>query len=512
MRRHVEIELSFALPPDRREALRRALHARGGVVHQARLVATVFDTPDRRLARAGLAWRVRREGRRWVQALKQGSGWERFEHEVICPGPEPDPLRHAGTDPGDRLARLLREAREEGLAAGARCRIDVRRSSRRLRMGAALVEVSLDEGRIVAGAASEPVCEVEFELVEGPLTAMLAGVHRWSARHGLTLLAETKAERGDRLADGRCAPWPVRARLPVYAPGVGVGEAFAAVVDECFGQALRNLAGLLHPAVADAVEPVHQLRVGLRRLRTALRLFDGLVAPALAPPAPLVEQLRASFDAFGRCRDQHVREGVVAQALAAAGAPPVRMDGPADVRSASQLAADPAVQAMLLDGIAWRASFARHPPSGQDAAAATADAPPLPAWSAAAWRRLRRWHRRILADAACWPQLDEPAVHRLRRRIKRLRYAAEFLSPVLRRRPLRRLLRALEPVQQQLGELNDLLVAREAYAAALATQPAAGWALGFIAARLEAQRSAAGAALAVLAKAPLPALRRGVRG
>ena len=56
------------------------------------LAAMYLDTPDRRLAQQGIAWRLRREGRRWVQTLKAGgaNALERFEHEVLRPDATPD--------------------------------------------------------------------------------------------------------------------------------------------------------------------------------------------------------------------------------------------------------------------------------------------------------------------------------------------------------------------------------------------------------------------------------------
>ena len=107
-----EIELKFQVPAARREALGRAVAT--ATARRIALRARYFDTADRRLGRAGLALRVRKEGRRWVQTLKgAGDGiWQRLEHEVplrVAPGVMPlaDPALHDGTAAGDALRQAL---------------------------------------------------------------------------------------------------------------------------------------------------------------------------------------------------------------------------------------------------------------------------------------------------------------------------------------------------------------------------------------------------------------------
>ncbi|MFX5660505.1 hypothetical protein ABTE05_19255, partial [Acinetobacter baumannii] len=88
-----------------------------------------------------------------MQALKSASrsGLERFEHEVPRPDGRPDPAAHAGTGPGDQLLALRAQARAEGLEAGVRFQTQVRRLTRRVRTRGAVVDIALDEGRLLAG-------------------------------------------------------------------------------------------------------------------------------------------------------------------------------------------------------------------------------------------------------------------------------------------------------------------------------------------------------------------------
>jgi CHAD domain-containing protein len=140
---------------------------------------------------------------------------------------------------------------------------------------------------------------------------------------------------------------------------------------------------------------------------------------------------------------------------------------------------------------------------GSDREEAAEDA--AAAFHRAVTRRLRRWHRRIAADSKRFDALDEASLHSLRKRIKRQRYAVEFFAPVLRRRTAKRYLRALSAIQGRMGELNDLFVARARYQDLLASDPAAWFALGWLAARIVDVRALARPDLKRLAKTDPPA-------
>ena len=581
----LEIELKFLVPAQARAALAAEMARKTSSSERIRLQAMYLDTPDRRLARAGLAWRLRREGPRWVQTLKApgATAFERFEHEVLRPGPQADVSAHAGTAAGERLAALLAKARADGESVQVRYRTDVRRSLRRIRTQGAVVEVAFDEGRIDAGepgtaGASMRLCELEFELVSGRLESMLALAERWRRRFGLLVDPRTKAERGDRLADGNRYPAVRRTTGVDYQRDARPVEAFGTVLDECLAQVARNLVGLVVGDPQLRVEHVHQARVGIRRLRSALRAFRGIVP---APSAEMVEGIRRLFDALGRSRDADVLESGVARALAAAGAPPLRAvpRRPEDAVDVAALAAAPDTQRLLFGWMDWRARLAL-PPTAAVASAASASAsasasaavsasapasdaraaPETPAsdapvatelepaadrsfevtrtegllveagradagtpegsssavqaqddqppdFPAAAARRLRRWHKAIAAASAAFGGLDEPALHSLRKRIKRQRYAVEFFAPVLKRGPREAYLDRLRPVQERMGELNDLFVARALYQSMADGDAGAWFALGWLAARIEPAREQARLALRRLARTEAPIAR-----
>ena len=329
----VEIELKFQVPPERRAALERALATT--TAERIELRARYFDTADGRLAAAQLALRLRREGGRWVQTLKgRGDGlMQRLEDEVprTPEAGDPPPLDlqlHQGTPAGRSLARVL----ADGPAPKERYGTEILRIRRVLRHGGARVEVALEEGDIVVGDARDPVCEVEFELLSGPLQGLLDLAARWADRFGLRIDPATKSERAQWLAASLAQPPVTRAEAPRLPPDLPLAAARAAMVAAALAHALRNPAAIT-PGRHDP-DHVHQLRVALRRLRSVLRAFG---------PADTARDaaLSALFGALGGTRDADVLALTLAPAWQAARAagltpPPVQRSadepGPAALR------------------------------------------------------------------------------------------------------------------------------------------------------------------------------------
>jgi triphosphatase len=476
---HAEIELKFLVPAGSRAALAAELGR--GRPRRLALLDVYFDTPDQRLARAGLAWRMRREGRRWTQGLKAaGSGaLERFEHEVERPDANPDPQAHAETAPGQLLLEL------HSAAVDQRFQIQQRRLLRRVRTTGAVVDIALDEGRITAGAAAQKLCEVEFELVSGSPLAMLGLVERWRRRFGLVYDPRNKAERGHHLAAGLTHPPVRKARSPRYDRDASAIEAFAAVFDECLAHLSRNAIALVDGDPELRPEHVHQMRVAIRRLRSALRAFRGWVAE---PPAELVGGLRALFAELGRTRDRDVLGSGVAAELKQAGAPPLALPPEGDATDLVALVRGEGVQQQLLAWITWRAGL--HPL-----------AEPQDALKHLARRRLRRWHKALVRACRRFDELEPTALHSLRKHAKRQRYALEFFAPLLPHKGAARHLQVLAAAQEALGQINDLGVARDRYQALVASEPAAWFAVGWLTARLAEAREKARDAVGRLADA-----------
>lgn len=495
-----EFEIKYQVPPLRRAVLEAALQAGAGT-RRVRLQAAYFDTPGRDLARAGLALRLRKEGRRWVQTLKAAGedALTRFEHSVTLDAVQAvvDPARHAGTPQGDRLLALVRGA---GPLAET-YRTEAWRRLRRVRHRLGQVELALDVGEIRSGERRLPLCEFEVELVDGEPEAVLEVAGRWMARFGLWLDIRSKAERGDRLARGLVGVPATKAAALAVPREATVAQAWQAVLGAALEHLLPNVCELAQDAPDEAghrVEQVHQARVALRRLRTAMRFFRGW--PGVPDTRDAQDALRAVFTRLGQARDRDVVVALLEPVLTPAGLPLPDAWAPAQAGSdgVAEVLRSTEAQRLWLQLLRWR--LAGLPPAAAEP------------FEPRATKRLRSWHRAVAAHARDFLALDDTARHALRKRIKRLRYAVDFAGSLYGGGAVKGYLRALAAAQECFGQFNDLAMAQACLAEIQA--PWAWYARGWLAARREALLPACQASLETLSGAPRfwKACRRKGRG
>lgn len=78
-------------------------------------------------------------------------------------------------------------------------------------------------------------------------------------------------------------------------------------------------------------------------------------------------------------------------------------------------------------------------------------------------RRLEALHHKVLSDGKRFASLPEAQQHRVRKRLKRLRYLSEFARPLFERGKVDRYLEALRPAQNAMGAYNDRITALTAW-------------------------------------------------
>jgi inorganic triphosphatase YgiF len=463
-----EIELKLRVPAHRFADVQAAVRGRAQAPRE-HLLASYLDTPTFELASHGIGWRTRREGRRWVQTVKAdvatgGDGLRRYEHNVVIPRPlndHADASLHADHPAGDRLLDVLKKLDNEPTE---RFRTDVWRIARVVRVPGGRVELALDRGEIIAEEQRSTVSELEIELVSGNPLAVIDTARKWSARHGLWLDTATKAHRGVMLSKGLTEAPIAKAPTPVLTDDMSVDAALREITRACMVQIMGNCSAIA--AGVGSNEHIHQARVGLRKLRTALRELESEV-PAADPTWP--QRLADVFAGLGASRDREVVLAGWLTSLDEAGAPDIATPHGPEVDPGELLRGHDFTD-LMLDLLAFVHGEAASVDPGHSLRSVVC-------------ARLDRLRQHSLGHPKRFARLPVESQHDVRKDLKRLRYMAELTSSLFPAKRVAKYVKALAPAQDALGALNDLVVAADFFRAMALTDAPAWFAVGWLAAR-----------------------------
>jgi triphosphatase len=409
------------------------------------LVSTYYDTPDRRLRGERIVVRYRQKGRLWLLAVKTApllaAGLaQRSEWEV--PG-QPGEFNFAHVDSND--VRELLEALREQLQPVFKThfRRDLWLLERR---PGVRIEVALDRGWIDAQGRRLPIREVELELLAGTVGDLFSAAIELQATLPLHPEVSSKSERGYRLVDD--VPLTAVKAPPVATEaGMPTVTAFRLIALSCLNQLQSNEKGVCQ---SDEPEFVHQARVAIRRLRSAIRLWEPLLPESfVARFDPVWQELATKL---GDTRNWEVFHAEIIPLLAES-VPGVDLDRlaryalrrGASSRRASRNALRSADYSRLL--IDFTAEILALPEGGTGHLASFVP------------RCLKKRARHVDERAAGALGSDVAARHRLRVAFKQMRYALEFFAPILAGQEFTDYHQAATCLQEMLGRLNDLVVA-----------------------------------------------------
>jgi triphosphatase len=160
---HQEIEVKLRTDPDKIAKIRRSRWWRElEPVRRQSLHSVYFDTNDQQLRDCNISLRTRTDGHATVQTVKMlddaSDSVSRREWEALVPDPIPDPS--LVIDPA--LPQDFRKLTSADLHPVFD--VDVKRETRRLTSDRTKIDVSLDDGAVIAGQEREPVHEIELDL------------------------------------------------------------------------------------------------------------------------------------------------------------------------------------------------------------------------------------------------------------------------------------------------------------------------------------------------------------
>ena len=433
-----EIELKLELEPGDAATVRANPDAANAQTVPQHTV--YYDSPRATLQKHGFTLRVRNVGDRFTQTVKPLTGdagliaREEFERPVRSI--EPDLRALSGTP----LESLVKKGELKELQPILRSLVE--RTSWISDVAGSRIQTDLDQGELSAGGRLQTFNELELELLSGEPECLFLAAKTIAERVPVRIGVLSKAERGARLNSSAFERVTKAAPIHIVC-GKSVAEAFSVMVHACLKHYRLN-----EPLVLDTrkKEALHQCRVAMRRLRSAFTLFKSAIADV--EYQYLRHELRWFTGQLGDARNFDVylerdlsdseRSTVTAQ----------RERAYDEVIAAMNSLR---FQTMMIELLSWTAFG--HWRSGKQARKAVEDY--------AGGRLDRLWHS-IAGAGHHVDNLDEHTRHRLRIKVKKMRYAIEFLRGLYpdSARSEKRFADTVEELQESLGKLNDIATAK----------------------------------------------------
>jgi len=455
-----EVELKLAVSAADLPELKRALveMAPASAGSLSRLISTYYDTPDLALKHRGLSLRVREQSGRFTQTVKSGdlAGGDfltrgEWEDELGERRPDPDAAQ-SGQHLPDGIAGAL-----QPLFA-----TDVTRTTVAIEHAPATrIEAAIDQGEIrsAAGGGTEPISEIELELKSGDAAALYDVALQLLDVASIRIEPRSKSARGYQLGEaGEGTPPVAHAGTVALDPMMSVEAALQEIGRACLAHLLHNEAA----ALAMDPEGVHQMRVAVRRIRSAIAAFKKLL-PA-ADRRRVFRELTWLADILGRARNLDVFGTELLQPARAALSHEAAIDDLTVALERERKAAYERVERAILSerhaaGMlrlsGWfEARGWRDGPAGRSALLISPIGELAPRVLDRRWREVRKRSKRF-------GRLTASQRHKLRISTKKLRYTMELLGSLFDQDDLQKFMTRLKRLQDDLGYANDVRVAHD---------------------------------------------------
>lgn len=489
----MEVELKLLVDSKYKDALLQhpLLSSKGATKPHEQVQSDIyFDTPDLRLRGNNVGLRVRHVNGNWIQNIKsggvQGGVHSRDEWESPVAGPTPELARLRELIDDKKVGRkvLGAPALQNRLAPVFTTSFKRMVWDLQLKDGGR-IECALDHGKIERNGKNVPISELELELKSGDprqLFDLALGLQNDIPMH---IGNRSKADRGYAMLSLQPEA-AVKATRLALSTAMTVEQAFQAIAANCISQMEDNDQIVVK---RHDVEGLHQMRVGMRRLRSALNMFKGL----LHLPEDMQKELDWLAGELGDARDWDVLAGSTLPAMAKYVSDPTQIDGvqqaATEKAKAHHVATAAAVDSprythLMLSMSRWVQTMGWHDDKGATTAAGDKLAQPVVKF---ARKILKRDQRRLRTRAHNLRAATPEARHRLRIAAKKTRYAAEFFYSLFSPKIVRPYVDGLTRLQDELGLLNDAAVAERLLTSMPSGQPqlveSVGFVKGFLAAR-----------------------------
>ena len=500
-----EFEIKLRFPFGRLESIEKWIIARGGLRRQ-HLQSAYIDTPDFLLTQAGFAFRLRKEGRQWIQTLKVSTDnpLKRLEHNVVL-DVAGDAMPnwcldlHDQHNPGRLLKKRLPKLKTDDLQIRYQTDIWRRKTAVKTRQG--MLEYALDLGSIHSllsnGMASIPIQELEIELKEGDPQDVLHHALNLIKIHGAYIDSRSKSERGFLLASGLEFGLPARANFIPLKKAGDCHEMIGRLIHSCLQQILANQS-VLNAEFKNYSEYLHQLRVGLCRLKV---LFKYLARYDIFMSEQGVGVFKSTFSMLGEYRDNDYIENVLNPRLFSLGSSEIKLSNIAELPDPSHITRGKEFQLLLVELMSiglTQASFIGGPTEDANVKDDAAILKKIVS------QFLDDGFRFISNRAFKFSDLQDEEIHSMRKKMKFLRYSLEFFRDYCIKKTYPKFFKALTTTLDFFGLFNDICVAINRIEGLAQNDPTLLFALGWLKAERQRVRGLCGKSIKKLIQIKTP--------
>lgn len=408
-----------------------------------RIHLTHFDTPDKTLAGLALSVQEKRILRKTTLSVAQTTGDLHVWSAPTTPGTFDFATLIDAPDIAEQLAQIADSLIPVYV-------IETRQRQWVVQIRSAQVKVTLEEGQISTGDGTslrtQGFCEIELQLQQGQPAALYGVARLLSRLLRLHPISDDLTQRALSFVAAEVARPAKANRVKVDADESVIGV-FKQLAWLCLKQLQANEGGIFG---VSNVEFIHQARVSLRRLRTALRLFSTELPPGFSEKWGLA--WRDVGEQLGNARNWDVFYTEILPDME------VDLGNSADVSNLKEFAQ---TQRKMAHSQAQTWISGRHYSLTMIAFCEALLA--LPNNKATritdfADKALKKRYKRFCRGAEVAHTLNSEERHEVRIDLKKLRYTIDFFESLYPRKQLQPFLKGLAETQELLGHMNDLVI------------------------------------------------------
>ena len=467
-----KIELKFQIPNQQKAAVLAILQDKNTQPQQRQ--SQYYDSNEFELFQHALCLTQQLKGQNWIQCLKNSTPHQsKYFQLSINSKSQHSPnlniqayIKHPQLD--QKIKKLLKKTQHRLIL---QFESHVERWISIFNFQNSKICVALDLGQVVYQDRTEDIFQLRFQLQRGTIQDFISFILPYIKRYQLYLDTRTQVQIGYLLATG-VTEYPAQNQsVLILNQNNSKAGALKKIILNCLEHLLPNTTAIAFGQFNS--QHIHQARVAIRRLRSALSTFgdwSNVINPSWA------EQLTQLFRQLGASRDLDVVRQELLPQISKVATPELKLD---ELKLPKSSLDNSTILSQLFQYSAFTNLIVALFEFVHQDTSATAKKP----IQKSAIKKISKLHQQIQTDATHFLELDISARHRTRKRLKRLRYSIDFIGSLYAQKQVSHYLKTLKPAQDSLGQYNDLIVAATIFQQLAKTEPKAGFALGWIAAQ-----------------------------